>query len=118
VRSAAGLRVVEYIRTDGSNPFAAWFTKLDYQAAAKVATAIARLRAGNTSNVKGIGSIAEYRIDWGAGYRVYMGRDGDTLVVLLGGGTKRGQRSDIDRARLLWEEYKSRKTAATPRGRR
>jgi putative addiction module killer protein len=117
-RPAIALTVVEYVREDGSRPFGAWFDRLDPQAGAKVATAIARLRAGNISGLKRIGSISEYRIDWGPGYRIYLGRAGATLIVLLGGGTKRGQRADIDRARAFWDEYNSRKTTATPRGRR
>jgi putative addiction module killer protein len=112
LRSAAPPAVVEYVRADGSNPFRRWFDRLDSQAAAKVATALARLRAGNTSAVKPLGTVAEYRIDWGPGYRIYLGREGDALIVLLGGGTKRGQRADIDRARELWDEYKARKAAA------
>ena len=59
------LTVVEYVRPDGSNPFKRWFDRLDAQAAAKVVTATARLAMGNTSNVKWLGVIAEYRIDWG-----------------------------------------------------
>jgi len=59
------IRVEEYVREDGSNPFRAWFDRLDSQAAAKVATAVMRLATGNTSNVKWFGGIGEYRIDWG-----------------------------------------------------
>jgi putative addiction module killer protein len=118
VRPAIAVTVVEYIREGGTKPFGAWFARLDPQAAAKVATATARLRAGNISNVKWIGGVGEYRIDWGPGYRIYLGRDGAALIVLLGGGTKRGQRADIDRARALWDEYKARKEAAKPQGRR
>jgi putative addiction module killer protein len=66
--------------------------------------------------VKGIGNIAEYRIDWGPGYRIYLGRDGDQLIVLFGGGSKRGQRNDIGRARALWEEYKARNVAVSSKG--
>jgi putative addiction module killer protein len=106
------LRVVEYVRADGSIPYAAWFADLSSQAAAKVAIARARLEAGNTSSIKWIGRIGEYRIDWGPGYRIYLAKDGDDLLILFGGGTKRRQQSDIDRARALWDEYKSRK--ATP----
>ena len=73
---------------------------------------------GNTSNVKGLGTIAEYRIDWGPGYRVYFGRDGETLAVLLGGGTKKNQDADIAQARTLWSEYKARKAAPRPKGKR
>lgn len=70
------MRVEEYVRGDGSNPFRAWFDRLDSQAAAKVATAVMRLATGNTSNVKWFGGIGEYRIDWGPGYRIYLAQDG------------------------------------------
>jgi putative addiction module killer protein len=101
--------VVEYVREDGSNPYKRWFDGLHSQAAAKVAVARARLEFGNTSNVKRVGTIVEYRIDWGPGYRIYLAFEGDILIILLGGGTKKGQRSDIRRAQGLFEEYSSRK---------
>jgi putative addiction module killer protein len=113
------LTVVEYIREDGSNPYKTWFDSLHTQAAAKVATATARLELGNMSSVKWIGSIAEYRIDWGPGYRIYLARDGDALIILLGGGTKQRQQVDIERAKTLWAEYRARKAAAArPKGKR
>lgn len=113
------LTVVEYVREDGSNPYRAWFDSLHAQAAAKVATAAVRLELGNMSRVKWIGTIGEYRIDWGPGYRIYLARDGDALIILLGGGTKRRQQADIERAEAMWAEYKARKTAAAgPKGRR
>ena len=108
----AVIKVVEYIRVDGSNPFKTWFDDLDAQAAAKVATATLRLELGNTSNVKWIGTIGEFRIDWGPGYRVYLGRDGTELIILLAGGTKKRQQADIERAKALFAEYKARKAAA------
>jgi putative addiction module killer protein len=115
----AVIKVVEYIRSDGSNPFKAWFDDLEAMAAAKVATATLRLEMGNTSNVKWIGTIGEYRIDWGPGYRLYLGRNGEALIILLVGGTKRRQQADIERAKALFAEYKSRKAAtAAPRSRR
>ncbi len=107
------LTVVEYVREDGSIPYAAWFHRLTPQAAAKIATARARLEMGNTSVVKWFGVIGECRIDWGPGYRIYLGRDGEDIVMLLGGGTKRRQQADIERAKLLWAEYRSRKVAAS-----
>jgi len=65
---------------------------LNSQAAAKVAAALIRLMAGNLSNVKGVGSgLFEYKIDFGPGYRIYFGKDGDRLVVLVGGGSKKHQ---------------------------
>ena len=112
------LTVVEYVRPDGSNPFRRWFDRLDAQAAAKVATATVRVAMGNTSSVKWLGTIAEYRIDWGPGYRIYLGRDGETLIVLLGGGTKKNQDADIAQARMLWSEYKARKAASRSKSKR
>jgi len=114
-----GLTVVEYVRADGSSPYRAWFDSLDPQAAAKVATAVVRLEIGNVSRVKWIGTIGEYRIDWGPGYRIYLAKDGDRLIILLGGGTKQRQRTDIENATSMWTEYKARKASATkPRGKR
>jgi putative addiction module killer protein len=75
------LAVVEYVREDGSKPYQAWFDDLPAQTAAKVATARARLEMGNTSAVKWIGVIGEYRIDWGPGYRVYLAKNGEDLVI-------------------------------------
>ncbi|MDE0632511.1 MAG: hypothetical protein OXH73_13505 [Caldilineaceae bacterium] len=79
-------------------------------AAARVRTSLARMEAGNLSNVRGVGSgVSECRINVGPGYRVYFGRDGDTLIILLGGGTKARQQRDIEGARELWQEYRRRK---------
>jgi putative addiction module killer protein len=105
------LTVVAYVRANGSRPYQEWFDDLSAQAAAKVATARARLEMGNTSAVKWIGVIGEYRIDWGPGYRVYLAKDGANLVILLGGGTKQRQQKDVERARMLWAEYRTRKAA-------
>ena len=70
--------VREYNDREGRSPFAAWFDNLNAPAAAKVTTALTRLALGNLSNVKGVGSgVFECRIDYGPGYRVYFGKDGD-----------------------------------------
>lgn len=62
------------------------------------------------SNAKGVGSgVSELKIDFGPGYRVYFGNDGDTLVILLGGGTKQKQQRDIETAIERWADYKNRK---------
>lgn len=82
---------------------------LDPRAAAKAATAKSRLALGNTSSVKWFEGMGEYVIDWGPGYRIYLAQDGESLIVLLGGGTKRGQQRDIDQAKALLAEYKARK---------
>ena len=110
--------VQEYIRADGSCPFRGWFDDLDVQAAAKVATSIVRLELGNLSNVNSIGGgLGEYRIDWGPGYRLYLAQDGDELIILFVGGTKKRQQTDIRHAGTLLDEYRSRK-ARSKRARR
>ena len=77
----------------------------------QITTAVRRLELGNFSNVKGVGAgVFEYRIDFGPGYRVYFGKDGDTLVILLGGGTKKRQDRDIATAQMQWKDYKKRKS--------
>lgn len=102
-----------YVHPDGGSPFETWFSTLDATAAAKVSIALARVEQGNFSNVKGVGSgVLEYRIDWGPGYRVYFGREGDILVILLSGGTKKRQQRDIEAAKQLWTDYKSRRSRA------
>ena len=79
-------------------------------AAARMRTSLARMEAGNLSNVRGVGrGVLECRINVGPGYRVYFGRDGDTLIVLLGGGTKARQQRDIEQDRELWQDYRHRK---------
>ncbi|MDN6875502.1 type II toxin-antitoxin system RelE/ParE family toxin [Pseudomonas citronellolis] len=103
----AAIEVVEYVREDASCPYQEWFDSLHFQAAAKVATAKVRMAVGNTSNV----GIGEYRIDWGPGYRIYLARDGEALIVLFGGGSKAGQAADIRKAKVLHAEYKQRKKA-------
>ena len=93
------MQVAEYIREDESSPYRKWFDGLEANAAAKVATALLRLEMENTSNVKWFDGIGEYRIDWGPGYRIYLAKDGATLVVLFGGGTKRTRREILHRQR-------------------
>jgi putative addiction module killer protein len=103
-----------YVAPGGLQPFAAWFAELEAVARAKVTRAIARLEQGNLSDVKSVGEgVLEYRIDFGPGYRVYFGRDGEALVILLTGGTKKRQQRDIDAAHAYWRAYKESK-----RGRR
>ncbi len=103
------MRVREYIREDSSNPYKKWFDSFDAQAAARISVAKARLELGNTSNIKWFEGIGEYKIDWGPGYRIYLAQDGKSLIVLFGGGTKKKQQADIDRAKELFKEYKIRK---------
>ena len=103
------MNVQEYVKEDGSNPYQDWLDSLNSAAAVKVAVVRSRLEIGNTSNVKWFDGIGEYRIDWGPGYRIYLAQDGQDLIVLFGGGTKKRQQSDITQALQLHQEYKDRK---------
>ena len=104
------MRIEEFLTREGESPFETWFLKLNARVAAKVTTALTRLEGGNTSSVKSVGAgVHEYRIDFGPGYRIYFGLDGETLVILLAGGTKKRQQGDIDAAKDRWKEYKQRK---------
>jgi putative addiction module killer protein len=104
--------VREYLAVDGRNPYRKWFNSLNAHAAAKVAIAVTRMGQGNLSNTKGVGAgLHEYTVDFGPGYRIYFGRDGERLVILLGGGTKKRQQEDIRRAQDIWADYKRRKKA-------
>jgi len=101
------LEIRYYVASGGHQPFAEWFADLDPVARAKVARVLVRMEQGNLSNVKSIGEgVLEYRIDFGPGYRVYFGRDGETLVILLTGGTKKRQQRDIETAKEYWRDYK------------
>ena len=105
----AGRKVVEYLKA-GFSPFAKWFSGLDAHAAAKVTVALYRLEQGNLSNVKSVGKgVSEYKIEFGPGYRVYFGQEGDDLIILISGGSKKSQAQDIQAAHMLWAEYKQTK---------
>lgn len=104
------INVLEYEDEAGNHPYSKWFASLNVQAALKVRTAVARMESGNFSNTKVVGQgVIEYKLDFGPGYRIYFGRDGEQLVILLGGGTKKRQSRDIEFAQGLWKDYKRRK---------
>jgi putative addiction module killer protein len=106
------VQVLEYLDVRGRSPYATWFDDLNANAAAKVAVALYRLETGNFSNVKGVGEgVFERKIDFGPGYRVFFGKDGETLLVLLGGSGKQRQREAIAAAKERWADYKRRKAA-------
>jgi len=100
----------EYQDRDGRNPFRGWFDGLSSEAAQKVTASLYRVGLGNFSNTKSVGGgVIECKIYFGPGYRVYFGKDGERVVILLGGGTKQRQENDIRLARGRWEDYKRRK---------
>jgi putative addiction module killer protein len=100
----------EFLDECGRSSFTDWFDGLDPIAAAKVSTALIGLERSNASNVEGVGAgVFELKIHFGPGYRVYFGRDGERLVVLLGGGTKKRQSRDIAIAKDRWAVYRARR---------
>jgi putative addiction module killer protein len=104
------IEVREYVDAQGRIPYRDWLVKLDTATRARVIAAVLRMGNGNFSAARGAGSgISELRLDFGPGYRVYFGKDGEQLVILLGGGAKKRQQADIDAAQALWAEYKKRK---------
>jgi putative addiction module killer protein len=91
----------------GRSPFAEWFGGLDAVTAARVDRYIRRLEAGNFAAAKALrDGVFELRLDFGPGYRVYFGREGRALIILLGGGSKRRQDADIAAAVERWKRYK------------
>ena len=102
-----------YVDETGNQRFAKWFESLNATAAAKVTIVLTRIERGNLSNAKGVGGgVLEYKIDFGPGYRIYFGKDGERLVILIGGGTKKRQDRDIAAAQICWIDYKRRKKNA------
>jgi len=74
------IEIREYLDENDRSPYAKWFDNLSAQAAAKVAVAVTRMEQGNFSNAKGVGGgVLEYVVDFGPGYRVYFGKDGERL---------------------------------------
>jgi putative addiction module killer protein len=109
VTIASILAIREYLDEQGESPFGRWFQRLNAPAAARITTALVRIGQGNLSNAKSVGGgVMEHRIDFGPGYRVYFGNDGQTLVILLAG-TKARQQRDIETARLRWQDYRRRR---------
>ena len=101
--------IVVFRAKDGQVPFEDWLDDLnDKRAVARVLARLARVRQGNLGDCKPVGEgVAELRVDYGPGYRVYFGQKGQTLVVLLCGGDKRTQDRDIRLAKQYWHEFKA-----------
>jgi putative addiction module killer protein len=99
-----------YLRPDDSAPFREWLRGLrDVTGRAVVFTRLDRVRSGNFGDVRSVGGgVSELRVQFGPGYRIYFGRRGSLLVILLSGGDKSSQEKDIRRAKLLWQDFLTR----------
>lgn len=104
------IEVLEYVTEAGIVPYKAWLNALkDIQARARIRTKIDRLELGNFGDCEPVGKgVSELKISYGPGYRIYFGRAGKEIVILLCGGDKRSQREDIELAHAYWENYKRR----------
>jgi putative addiction module killer protein len=100
---------IEYYMTDmGKVPFEEWLKKLDKPIRAIVRSRLARIMLGNFGDchsLQGAQGISEIRFDIGAGYRIYYGKQGNTIIVLLVGGDKKTQTRDIEKAKQYWRNY-------------
>jgi putative addiction module killer protein len=107
--SMGSFEIIDYREYDGDIPFRLWFERLETSAASKIYSALGRMEAGNFSDSKRLkGGIHERRIHSGPGYRIYYAVPTRRLIVLLWGGTKKTQPSDIRKARRMWYEFKNR----------
>jgi putative addiction module killer protein len=102
-----------YRTATGTEPFTEWLAEMvDRHAKARILARLERLESGNFGDVKFLrDGVSELRIDWGPGYRVYFGRHGRAVIILLCGGDKRKQSADIRKAVELWQECTRRQKA-------
>ena len=101
---------VGFLQIDGGKcPYIEWEKKLDKAIRGTIRVRINRLRLGNYGDckaIKGFASLYEFRIHLGAGYRVYFGKEKETLIIILCGGDKSTQGRDIEKAGKYWQLYK------------
>jgi len=100
----------EYLTDTDRNPFREWLHALrDLQARARIRVRLNRIRLGNLGDCRPVGEgVMELRLDFGPGYRIYFGQDGNILVILLCGGDKRTQTRNIATAKQYWQSYQRR----------
>ncbi len=96
-----------YVTVQGREPFTEWLRRIeDVRSRAVIRARLNRIRLGNFGDCHSVGDgVYEFRIDYGPGYRIYFGRLGAKMILLLCAGSKRGQQKDIERAKLYWKAY-------------
>ena len=89
-------------------PYSEWLSTLDGATKGRVIKVISRVQFGNFGNSESVGDgVHEFKLNFGAGYRVYYGKRGNTVVILLGGGDKGSQDKDIAKAKEIWVRINS-----------
>jgi putative addiction module killer protein len=106
------VKVRRYQRIDGSVPLTEWLADLrDARARSNLEIRIRRVSLGLLGDIKPVGEgVLELRVDLGPGYRIYLGRHGTQLVILLAGGDKGSQLADIAKAKAYWLDWKRRES--------
>lgn len=105
------IEIREYTR-DNRAFFSEWLNDLDRTVKARVLTRIDRVARGNMGDTRSVGDgVFELRLDFGPGYRVYFGREGQEVIILLLGGDKDSQSKDIERAKELLTDIRGYKHA-------
>jgi putative addiction module killer protein len=102
-----------YVTSVGTRPFEEWIESFkNRELQATILARLERVRLGLLGDWKLVGGgVLELRVNAGPGYRVYVGQDGRSIVILLCGGSKATQRGDIANAKRYWADYRSRKNA-------
>jgi putative addiction module killer protein len=106
------IEIIVYTTSSGKKPFTEWQERLDTRTEAIILMRLARVRNSNFGDCKQIKNgqgVYELRINHGGGYRIYFGRDGNKIVVLLVGGDKGSQNRDITKAKRYWLDFKEQK---------
>lgn len=106
------VEIILYTTKSGKQPFLAWQSTLDRKTSSVILSRLARIRIGNFGDCKPItggDGICELRIDYGGGYRIYYGKNKQTIVVLLIGGNKSNQKRNIEKAKEYWSDFKENK---------
>jgi putative addiction module killer protein len=100
------LTVREYLTADRRSPFREWLGLLTRAVRARIQARVLRFELGNLGDHKGVGGgVWEARVMFGPGYRIYFGKDGDSVIMLLVGGDKGSQAKDIARAQDFWSDF-------------
>jgi len=95
-----------HVTLNGRDPFGEWIERLDIQTRARIEVRLGRLERGLLGECKSLrDGVWELKIDHGPGWRVYFGREGTAIVILLAGGMKRTQARDIERAIGYWQDH-------------
>ena len=99
--------VREYLTAQGKSPFRIWLKSLDVGVQARIQARVLRFENGNLGDHKAVGGgVWEARLDFGPGYRLYFGKEGASVILLLAGGDKGSQSNDISAAKRYWNDFR------------